>query len=214
MKISPIFKGETAAIIGTGPSLTPEQIAMVDQAGWRKFGANRAFIYDLDVLIATNWQFWDMCWHEVKDLHCDKWIPSHPEGRKAAEKYGLNLIGQRHLPGLSTDPTYIHHHHGSGPIAVNIALHYGITKMVLIGWDMRFYGKIDDRSYTGLRHFFGEDAVTKTHWPRTAPNGDLQGLIDEMATIVPADYGIDIVNCTPNSAMKCFRMSDLDSEIA
>ena len=212
MKIERIYEGETAAIIGTGPSITPEQIAIVDRAGWVKFGANRAFIFDLDVLVATNGQFWDMCWADVRDLRCQKWTTDHAKALVAAKRYGLNVIPERHAPGLSTDPGYIHHHHGSGPIAVNLALHFGIKKMCLLGWDMQFRGKIDRHTYTGKRRYFGEDAVTKTHWPMTGPNGELTGLINEMATINPDDYGIDIVNCTPGSAMHCFRMADLETE--
>jgi hypothetical protein len=78
---------------------------------------------------------------------------------------------------------------------------------------MRFPGKITDRNYTEPRHFFGEDELTKTHWPKTDPNGDLGGLIKEMETIIPSDYGIEIINATPNSAMTCFPMMSLDDAI-
>lgn len=197
-----------AAIIGTGPSLTQDQIDKVSHLP--KFGCNLAFKFDLDVLAATNKEFWDYYWPEIKDLRCDKWTPYKP----TADKYGINYIREINAPGLSTDPTYIHHHHGSGPIVLNIALHYGVTKMLLIGWDMRFPGKVNQQTYTKDRHFHGETELTKKHWPRTGPNGELTGLIEEMKTINPSDYGIEIINCTPDSALTHFPMMDLDDALA
>ena len=195
-------------IIGTGPSLTYEQIDKV--SSFKRFGANRAFEFDIDVVAGCNYQFWDYYWQEIKDYRCHKWT-SHPE---AKDKYsGLNYIEGRWQDGLSTDKSYICAHHGTGPQVVNLALHYGCEVMILIGWDMRYPGKVNDRQYNAKRHYFGEDALTDKHWPRTNSNGDLGGLIKEMETIKPDDYGIDIINCTPNSAMTCFPIMRLEDAI-
>ena len=78
---------------------------------------------------------------------------------------------------------------------------------------MRFNGKRGQRDYE-RRRYLGEDPLTENHWPRTGENGELSGLIIEMETIKPEDYGIEIINCTPGSSMKCFPMGDLNEEIA
>jgi len=190
-----------AAIIGTGPSLTHEQIEKVSHL--KKFGCNRAFEFDLDVLAATNKEFWDYYWPEIKDLRCDKWTPYKP----SADKYGINYIEERNEKGLSTNPSYIHHHHGSGGIILNIALHYGIKKMLLIGWDMRF-------PKDGKRHYFDEYPKVMQHFTKNlGANGEILGLIKEMETINPVDYGIEIINCSPNSALTHFPMGNLDDHI-
>lgn len=182
-------------IVGTGPSLNPEQFK---NTKLKKFGCNRAFEFDLDVLAATNYQFWDYYWPQIKDLRCDKWTPYKP----TADKYGIRYIQEKGLPGLSTDPVYIHHHHGSGPIILNIALHYGVKTMLLVGWDMRHHGE---------RHYFGEYPEPMHHITKNlGPNGELIGLIKEMETINPADYGIEIINCTPGSALTHFPQGRLD----
>lgn len=207
--INPIYKGETAVIIGTGPSLTYDQIRKT--AHLKRFGANRAFEFGLDVLHGCNWQFWDHYWPQIKDLPCDKWT-TRPE---LEGKYpGLEYIEEVWIDGLSTDPTKISAHHGTGPQLINIAYHYGITKMILIGWDMRFPGKVNRTTYKQPRHYFGEDALTAKHWPMTGPEGELDGLIMEMNTIKPENYGIEIINCTPGSAMHCFPMMDLENALA
>ena len=71
---------------------------------------------------------------------------------------------------------------------MNIAYHYGCKKIILlIGWDMRFDGKVNRTTFTGKRHYFGEDELTEKHWPRTGPGGECEGLIREMETIQPED---------------------------
>lgn len=180
-------------VIGTGPSLTAEQVTIARQ--YRTFGVNKAYEFDPDVLVGCNYQFWDYYWPELAGLRCHKWT-TRPQ---LEGKYpGLNYIEERWEPGLSTDPSYICAHHGSGPQAVNIALHYGCEIILLIGWDMR---------HRGQRHYWdgGEYPDPMRHITRNlGPDGELLGLIAEMETIQPSDYGIEIYNCTPGSAMTCF----------
>jgi len=163
------------------------------------------------VVLGCNWQFWDHYWDKIKDFRCHKWT-SHP-ALQAKRPEGLRWIEGRWETGISTDSSYIHYHHGSGPQILNLAYHYGCRIFLLIGWDMRYPGKVTRTQYTKPRHFFGEDALTSKHFPNTGNEGELAGLIDEMATIRPENYGITIVNCTPDSAMTCFPMMGLDEAL-
>lgn len=175
------------------------------------FGANRAFEFDLDVILGCNLKFWANYWNEIKEYRCDKWC-SHDDIE--LEKYtGLKHIKGLWEPGISIDRNFIYAHHGSGPQVLNLAYHYGVRTFLLIGWDMRFPGKVTNRVYMEKRHYFGEDDCTKSHFPKTGPNGELTGLIQEMETIVPADYDIQIINCTPDTAMKCFPCMELDTAL-
>ena len=78
---------------------------------------------------------------------------------------------------------------------------------------MRYHGKRGPRKYE-KRRYLGEDEITRNHWPQTGPNGEQSGLIAEMETIKPEDYGIEIINCTPDSAMECFPIGDIYDELA
>lgn len=201
--INPIYQGQTAILCGTGPGITKEVIQSCNAArasgDVKLFGVNLNYrIFDLDVHLACNSGFWDEFWNDIKTHPCEKWTPRE----ESAEQYSINFIEERWAPGLSTDPSYIHAHHGSGPQSVNLALHYGITRMILVGWDMRY-------PPGGKRHYFGEYPAPLLHWPQTGPNGEMTGLISEMETIRPDDYGIEIVNCTPGSALKHFPSGDL-----
>lgn len=209
------FPGETAIVCGTGPSITPEIIRLVNaarRAGWvRVFGANRAHeIFECDVMHACNAEFYPLWWERIKDKPLDRWT-TRPEmnGRLP----GVEYIEERWEPGLSRDPSWIAAHHGTGPQLVNIAYLYGCERLLLVGWDMRFHGKTGPRSFE-RRRYLGEDPLTENHWPRTGPDGEMEGLIREMETINPDDYGIRIINCTRGSALKCFPMQDLRDALA
>lgn len=189
-------ESRVGVVIGTGPSLTEDQLEVAHR--FKTFGANRAFEFNVDVLHGCNYQFWNYYWPEIQDLRCHKWTT-----RKELEGVypGLNYIEERWEPGLSTDKSYINAHHGTGPQLVNIAYHYGCETILLIGWDMR---------HQHNRHYFGEYPDPMKHTTRNlGPNGELTGLIKEMGTICPEDYGIQIINCTPGSAMKCFPSADI-----
>jgi len=204
------YEGDTAIVCGTGPSITPEIIKAVDNSGHRVFGANRAWeIFKCDVVHGCNYQFWDHHWPQIKDQPFDKWT-TRPE---LEGKYpGLNYIEERWEDGLSTEQNWISAHHGTGPQLVNIAYLYGCTRLLLVGWDMRYLGKTGPSTYT-RRRYLDEDPLTLNHWPRTGEKGEHTGLIKEMETIHPEDYGIEIINCTKDSAMHCFPMGDLNEEI-
>lgn len=177
----------------------------------RKFGANLTYRLGVDVALGCNHQFWR---HYESDaaryVNVARWT-TRPELRGVYP--WLRYIEERWEPGLSTDRRYICAHHGSGPQVLNLALHYGCEVMLLIGWDMRFSGKVDNRTYQAPRHYFGEYPEPLQHWPRTGPNGEMTGLIREMETIDPADYGIEIVNCTPGSALRHFPALPLEKAV-
>ena len=218
MVISPVYEGETAIICGTGPSITKSIIkrcnSMRAMGSVRLFGANLTYReFNLNVLHACNYQFYDHYYpidSRISDGLFDKWT-TRPE---LNGKYkGVNYIEEVWADGFSVDPSKIHAHHGTSPQLMNIALHYGITKMLLVGFDMRYPDKVTDKDYRSPRHYFGEYANNLQHWPRTGAQGELEGLIKEMETIKPEDYGIEIINCTPDSAMTCFPMGNLEDYV-
>lgn len=217
-KIRPIYKGRTAIIAGTGPSITQEILDICNdaraQGKVKIFGANLAYRgFDVDVLHGCNSQFWEYYLGTdpiLRNCDFDKWT-TRPE---LINRYpGLNYIQEIWADGLSTDPDYIHAHHGTGPQVINIALHYGIKRMLLVGWDMSYPKDYDGQAKqigSGKRHYFGEYPAHLQHWPSVdIVEGKLNGLIREMETIKPEDYGIEIINCTEGSAMKCFPFGKL-----
>ena len=69
------------------------------------------------------------------------------------------------------------------------------------------------------RHYFGEYPKSMQHFPQSRnsvdKNGVIIGLIDAYEKMVNdlINMNVDVVNCTPNTALNCFRKSNLDSEL-
>lgn len=185
-----LWEGQTVVCVGGGPSLTLDQLDYVKgKAG--VIAINNA--YELapwaDILYAGDRQWWD--WHEG----CPEFTGIKvciDEG--ACKKYGLFYIGSDSKVGLSTDQTFINTGRNSGFAAVNIAYLAGAARIVLIGYDMKFHR--DGRS-----HWFGDH-----------PNlvrSNYNNFISQFDKVADQNL-VDIVNCTPKSALKCFRIAELE----
>lgn len=203
-----------AVIIGTGPSLTEGAIEAIKSSPHMKFGCNNIYqVIPIDVHLSCNPEWWDYYWprdERLRNGDFAKWTWD----KATAELYGLAYIRGEWGDGLSTDPGVIHYGHSSGYQLINLALHYGATEFVLIGYDLKYpkgYNGIKQQA-GGDRHFFGEYPKELQHWTKfnIGPNGELNGLLECYRTIKPADYGIRIINCSPGSALDFFEAGSLE----
>ncbi|HEY8355163.1 MAG TPA: hypothetical protein VIK69_09140 [Methylophilaceae bacterium] len=86
-------------------------------------------------------------------------------------------------------------HINSGLLGVHVAVRFGARKVLLCGFDM------------GGDHFFGRHPEPlKNTSPKRFEDFKLQ-----FSRFNP--LGIEIVNCTPGSGLKCYRMSSLEAEL-
>ncbi len=157
---------------------------------------------------ACNGGWWDHYWPECKDDPAEKWTCNKP----AADRYGLNWVAERNAPGLSSDPSVIHHGHGSGFTLVNLAYLMGAERIVLLGYDLKYAPDYDGRAQavgSTPRHYFGEYPPALQHWPKVhVRNGVHVELLDLYRSVARQGL-VEIVNCTPGSAIDCFPMRDI-----
>ena len=119
----------------------------------------------------------------------------------AAEKYGLEYIKSSPSLGLSLDPQVINEGCNGGYQAINLALHLGAKKILLIGYDMQL-------GSSGQTHWFGDH-----------PDG-MPPPVDMFAQMYPslADHaqriGLEIINCSIETALTCFRRESLASALS
>lgn len=216
------YNGESVVIIATGPSITQEQIDLVAQSDCRIITVNNSYqLIEPDIQIACNDNWWDYYYRNderLRKLKADKWT----RYKKQAINYNINYIDSIVKDGLSTDPSVVHINHGSGPMAINFATLYGFKKIILIGHDMKFakdYNGAKRQPGSSPRHYFGEYPKQMQHFPRSKQsvdsNGVIVGLITAYSKMIPDldKLNIDIVNCTPGTELKCFRMNDLSKEL-
>lgn len=224
------YQGETVVIVATGPSLNKEQIDFINAARHynhcRIMTVNNSYqLFNyVDIHVACNDNWWEHYWwedkklQEIRDYGGDLWT----RYEYLAEEYKINFIDSIVKDGLSRDAEVVHINHGSGPMAINIAYLYGFRKMILVGHDMKFakdYNGKKKKVGSTPRHYFGEYPSHIQHFPRSSESvdidGNIIGLIAAYKKMIPdlEKSGIDIVNCTPNSSLTCFRNSILSKEL-
>lgn len=197
--------------VGTGPSLHRAQLDVARLRGWPIYVCNDAFRLapDAALLTACNWQWWDRRWPEVRGLPCEKWTTR----RESAERYGLRWIAERPCngSGLSSDPAFLYHGHGSGFQLLGLAWRARPDRIVLLGYDMTYAPDYDGRARragSSPRHFFGEYEPELQHWPSVridrGRHVELLGFYADVARQRPCE----IVNCS-GGALDCFPRKDI-----
>lgn len=177
-------------------------------------GVNRVAVDvpDLSLLYGCNYEWWRAYWHLIAEHKADKWSTN----ARAAQEFGVNWIAERDAPGLSTDPSIIHHGHGSGYSLVNLVFLMGAKRIILLGYDLKYPRDYDGRARfigTGRRHYWadrgGEYEPQLQHWPSVhVAEGVHYDLVRRYGEIAKQGV-IEITNCTPNSAIECFPMMDI-----
>lgn len=187
--IPPLWEGMSVAILAPGPSLSRAVVAGALARCQRSIAVSDAHRLAPQA---------DLLWS------CDaKWWLFHSQ--QALGFQGLKVTLDDSVPfsavlqvqnggrlGFDERPTHIRNGGNSGYQAVHVAAHLGAKKVELYGFDMRV---VD-----GRRHFFGDHpAPLHMSSPYTDFIRDFETLAPELAA-----RGIEVVNFTPGSALRCF----------
>lgn len=204
-KISPCWT-DFCIVAGSGPSLTPEVADLC--RGFPVIAVNDAWrqLPFADVLYACDAEWWRH--HRgCPEFAGERWSlhgnAMHNDKGAVAEQFGLSLVKGTDGEGFSFDPAVIHYGEMGGFQAVNMAGHRLGWKgrIVLVGFEMT--------AVEGHRHFFGEHpkGLRATRIGRGGAYERGIACFERAAKTLPT--GIEIVNCTPASALRAFRMMDL-----
>ena len=204
----------TIACIATGPSLTQDQVDTARDKGFELYVCNNAIFMapDADLLYAVNFAWWQWYWHDVSSLPCEKWTTS----KQVADHYLINWIAERNGYGLSTDPKIIHHGHGSGFSLVSMAHNKGADRIVLLGYDLKYapdYDAAGRNPGSTPRHFFGEYPQSMQHWPSKQVRDGVHIELQQLYRNVAEQGLVEIINCTPDSAIDCFPMMAIEDVV-
>lgn len=116
------------------------------------------------------------------------------------EAWGITCLkADTNAGGLSKDPEKVHTGRNSGYAAVGLAYNLGAERIILLGYDMKMRGE--------TRHWFG------AHPDGMEVASNYSSFIERFRTIHPPAYGIDIWNCTRDTALDCFPLYDLDEVV-
>lgn len=191
-----LFPGSTVACIGTGPSLLQEDVDLL-RGKVRVVAVNDAYRMApwADVLHACDGKWW--MWHRgVPQFQGPKFTLD----KLAARWPGVKVLRNTGTQGIETDPRSLRTGRNSGYQAVNIAVHLGAKRIILLGYDM------------------GVDKLGKTHWFGHHPDKAVSPyklMIAEMERLpgLLAPLGVEIVNCSRRSAVKGIPASSLEGEL-
>lgn len=179
-----LWAGETAVCIGGGSSLTRDDVEYC-RGKARVVAVNDAYRLApwADVLYAADASWW--YWH--------KGVPSFTGPKytldTSARYKGLTILENMGLEGLETDPRGLRNGRNGGYQAIGLAYHLGITRILLLGYDM----------HGG--HWFGDHPGG--HHRQPSP---FNAFIRYFATIArPLEAaGVEVINCTLGSRLACF----------
>jgi hypothetical protein len=148
-----------------------------------------------DLLYACDTPWWDTYIAEVRDsFHGALWTQNI-----ASKQFdGVRTVASLDAAGLGRKPGVIHQGGNSGYQAINLAWLAGARRMRLVGYDMR--------NVNGRTHHHG-DHPGVLHRPmvyeRWLPK------FDALAADLRRER-VEVLNCTPGSALKAFPRIDLD----
>jgi hypothetical protein len=151
-------------------------------------------------------------WAEVL-YACDaKWWWAHPETTDwPGLKYGIEPVPTRPdvgrlrntgMFGLESDPSGLRTYQNSGGQAINLAVHLGATRILLLGFDMQ-------PSPTGTHHWFGWHSYGHVVPPYDTFRSCLETAVRPLAAL-----GVTTINCTPCTALTCFPQMPLAEALA
>ncbi len=200
-----IYDGETAVLIASGASLSDDDIAFIREkkaeGKCRVFVCNNNYLKvpEADVLFFCDKTFW--VWHvlkkEFQDFKGTKITLSTEIGDPDIKVMNLGMT-----TGLSWHQDTLRTGGNSGYMQINLAFLYGIKRAYLLGYEMQpKIVKQEDGTEKKITHWFGShpQATDPQFYPQVLPN--FETMIPDMK-----GRGIDIINCSTNTAIKCFPM--------
>lgn len=193
-----LYPGATIVCLGGGPSLTGADVDAVGITDAPVIAVNDAYRLApwAAVLYACDGKWWS--WHHGAPAFAGLKYSIDPNaGRRWPD---VRVLVNTGISGLESAPTGLRTGRNSGYQAINLAVHLGAARIVLLGYDM---GVGPD----GRAHWFGDH-------PDRKPS-PYHHMIAEYETLAPAlaAIGVAIVNCSRRTALTCLPTGRLDDEI-
>jgi len=197
---------KTIVVAGTGPGLTPEVANYCKHQFVIAVNDAHLLLPFAQVLYAADSAWWDF-YKGVPDFLGERWsVLEDPSLRgsgneslrarklRIAAQYYIKLVEGANKVGFSTDASILHYGANSGFQAINLALHFGASRVLLIGFNM------------DGPHFFGNHPVPLR-------NSDPNAFLPYFKAASEVYTGVPIINCTPHSLLTCFPAMSLEEAI-
>jgi len=199
--LSPVYEDKTVYIIGGGPSIEETDFTPLHDKPC--IGVNCAFNLGtwIDIIFFGDCRTYT--WHEDK---FEQW-PNRIITKCATLKNHPKI---EYIPSCDRHNLCLNHNKvawpdgnnrgaNSGSASINLAIHLGATKIILVGFDMKKQG--DKHNY--------HDLYQDKHTPRD----DVYNRFQRHFLNIAKETNIEIMNANPNSALKAFPKDKLENLI-
>lgn len=195
-----MWEGETVAVLASGESMSA---VVAEFVRWRcrTIAINNTWQLApwADMLYAADASWWDKYHPYTRDFKGLK-VSASAECGRYPDVLKLEYSDAPGGDGFDPDPAFVRKGGNGGFQAIHIAAHAGANRILLCGFDMRG-GHWHGRHTYPLREH-GEGIFIE--WIRRM-NSIVQPL---------AERGIEVINCTPGSALKCWPVMLLEDALA
>lgn len=196
------WKGETVTVIAAGPSLTRADAQFARLACKRLIVVNNAWTFArrADALYAADDRWWRS--HEAPALDAfegERWVSARNDFGKTGVPAGVKTVQTRRGNGVSFDEP-LYEGSNSAYQAMNLAIMWGATRIIFLGLDL-MYGP------NGEKHCHADHAGGLSN-PSVDTLRHYSGAFEKTAPLLAA-AGIEVVNCSPRTALTCFKQSHI-----
>lgn len=188
-----MWPGRTVAVLASGPSMSQAVADKVKHLPRITVNTTYRLALDADIIYACDEAWWKANPEAVQcggiKVAMEALPGKHPEFPE-----DVKVLRNTGREGFDPFPDCLRTHNNGGIQAVQVAVHAGAARILLLGFDMR-----------------------GGHWHEAHPNGDTSDKqflrwIDRARGLAKAP--VDIVNCTEGSALDCFRRESLDDVLS
>ena len=202
-RVYPICPGGLVVCLGSGPSITPDDLATVFVEKEKEnvgaviaINSMYAFAPWATALYAADCRWWT--WHKGATVFPGLKYSLDPRTKQKWPH--VTTLKNTGMTGLEMDPTGLRTGMNSGYQAINLAVHFGAKKIVLLGYDMSV-------SPDGKHHCHPDHPVT-----RRSP---YSSFLDHFKTIVQPlkANGVSVLNATRRTELHVFPKVSLEDAL-
>ena len=192
-RVPRVWRGETCWILGGGPSLLDLDLNLLRDR--RTIAVNNAYKVAM--------------WADAMIFGDCQWYPTHGKGLSSfaglkvttcptwEREPGIRYLHQELMPyGITEDPVSLRWNLSTGACAMNLAYHLGVSRIVLLGFDMHKGPNGESNFHDDYGHPQRRDPFRKFLLPFPEIKADLDRL------------GVEVVNATPGSALTLWPIAD------
>ena len=218
-KVPKLWPDSTVFIIGGGSSIK-HQIEHIATVLWeiredhlnqaRTIACNDAYMWGdmIDVCLFGDWSWFTyQCENHAAALRqfTGMFVSPCDEAKRCPAVKAV----QRRKRGLCEDPDFIAWNCNSGGCAINLALHLGAKKIVLVGFDMKLNEKTRESNWHP-----NEKAIKHGKPPTQDSYTRMLGFFTSIKEDLDKKFpNVEVINATPGSALKEFPIMSFDEVV-